>query len=142
MRSDSVERLHAVEGNDDDRSASHDTIIAVHPDGVNDMVPTNQDISKFLLRRCLPTMVTTLFERTDVDVRIGVTQAPRELTLELPDDLDRADLKSKIEAALSGAVDVLWLTDRRSRDVGVSSAKIAYVEIGTPEGERKIGFGG
>lgn len=87
-------------------------------------------------------MVATLFERTDVDVRIGVTQAPRELTLELPDDLDRADLKSKVEAALSGAVDVLWLTDRRNRDIGVCSAKIAYVEIGTPEGERKIGFGG
>ena len=87
-------------------------------------------------------MGTTLFERTDVDVRIGVTQAPRELTLELPDDLDRADLKSKIEAALSGAVEVLWLTDRRNRDIGVCSAKIAYVEIGTPEGERKIGFGG
>ena len=65
-------------------------------------------------------MVTTLFERTDVDVRIGVTQAPRELTLELADDLDRDALKTKIEAALSGAVDVLWLTDRRNRDVGVS----------------------
>ena len=87
-------------------------------------------------------MGANLFERTDVDVRIGVTQAPRELTLELPDDNDRADLKSKIEAALSGAVDVLWLTDRRNRDIGVCSAKIAYVEIGTPEGERKIGFGG
>ena len=60
----------------------------------------------------------------------------------LADDLDREALKTKIEAALSGAVDVLWLTDRRNRDVGVRSAKIAYVEIGTPEGERKIGFGG
>lgn len=84
----------------------------------------------------------TLIERTDVDVRIGVTQAPRELSLELADDLDREALKTKIEAALSGAVDVLWLTDRRNRDVGVPSAKIAYVEIGTPDGERKIGFGG
>ena len=33
-----------------------------------------------------------------MDVRIGVTQAPRELTLELPDDLDREALKTKIEA--------------------------------------------
>ena len=79
-------------------------------------------------------MVATLIERTDVDVRIGVTQAPRELTLELADDLDREALKTKIEAALSGAVDVLWLTDRRNRDVGVSSAKIAYVEIAWPSG--------
>jgi hypothetical protein len=87
-------------------------------------------------------MVATLIERTDVDVRIGVTQAPRELTLELADDLDREALKTKVEAALSGAVDVLWLTDRRNREIGVCSEKIAYVEIGTPDSERKIGFGG
>ncbi len=86
--------------------------------------------------------VCTSIERTDVDVRIGVTQAPRELTLELADDLDREALKVKIEAALSGAVDVLWLTDKRNRDVGVCAAKIAYIEIGTPDGDRKIGFGG
>jgi hypothetical protein len=77
-----------------------------------------------------------------VDVRIGVTQAPRELTIELPDDLDREALKTKVEAALAGAVDVLWLTDKRNRDVGVSSAKIAYIEIGSPDGDRKIGFSG
>jgi hypothetical protein len=87
-------------------------------------------------------MVANSFERTDVDVRIGVTQAPREITLELADDLDREALKSKIESALTGATEVLWLTDKRNRDVGVCSAKIAYVEIGTPEGDRKIGFGG
>lgn len=77
-----------------------------------------------------------------MDVRIGVTQAPRELTVELADDLDREALKAKIEAALSGAVDVLWLTDKRQRDVGVSAAKIAYIEIGSPDGDRKIGFSG
>jgi hypothetical protein len=80
-------------------------------------------------------------ERTDVDLRIGVTQAPREITLELPDDLDRAELKSKIDAALSGATDVLWLTDKRNRDIGVAAAKIAYIEIGTADGDRRIGFG-
>jgi hypothetical protein len=81
-------------------------------------------------------------ERTDVDVRIGVTQAPRELTVELADDVDREELKTKIEAALAGAVDVLWLTDKRNRDVGVSAAKIGYIEIGSPDGDRKIGFSG
>src|SRR4051794_14860181 len=43
-----------------------------------------------------------------VDVRIGVTQAPREISIEVADDVDRDDVKSKIEAALAGAVDVLW----------------------------------
>ena len=44
-----------------------------------------------------------------VDVRIGVTQAPRELNIELPDDTDRAELKAKVEAALAGATDVSHL---------------------------------
>jgi hypothetical protein len=76
-----------------------------------------------------------------VDVRIGVTQAPREISLEV-DDADRDDLKSRVEAALSGVTDVLWVTDKRGRDVGVPAAKIAYVEVGSAEGERRIGFGG
>jgi len=77
-----------------------------------------------------------------VDVRIGVTQAPREINVELADDVDRDAVKNQVEAALAGAVDVLWLSDKKGRDVGVPAAKIAYVEIGTPEGERRIGFGG
>ncbi len=77
-----------------------------------------------------------------MDVRIGVTQAPRELTVELPDDLDRNELTSRVEAALSGASDVLWLTDKKGRDIGVAAAKIAYIEIGTVDGDRRIGFGG
>lgn len=76
-----------------------------------------------------------------VDIRIGITQAAREISLEQNDD-ERDATKSKVEAALSGAVDVLWLVDKRGRTVGVSTAKIAYVEIGSVEGDRKIGFGG
>ena len=76
-----------------------------------------------------------------MDVRIGVTQAPRELTVEVPDD-ERDDTVKQIEAALSGAVEVLWLTDKRGKRVGVPSAKIAYIEVGTNDGDRRIGFGG
>jgi hypothetical protein len=76
-----------------------------------------------------------------VDVRIGVTQAPRELNVEVPDD-ERDDVRAKVDAALSGATDVLWIKDKRGRDVGVPSAKIAYVELGTADGDRRIGFGG
>jgi hypothetical protein len=77
-----------------------------------------------------------------VDVRIGVTQAPREINVELADDADRDDLKSRVEAALAGATDVLWITDKRGKDVGIPSAKIAYVELGSADSERRIGFGG
>jgi Protein of unknown function (DUF3107) len=76
-----------------------------------------------------------------VDVRIGVTQAPRELTIEMPDDERDATVKT-IEAALAGATDVLWLVDKRGKRVGVPSAKLAYIELGPNDGDRRIGFGG
>lgn len=76
-----------------------------------------------------------------MDVRIGVTQSAKELTLELADDTDREELKGRISAALSDEDGVLWLTDRRGRDVAVPTAKVGYVEIGSPEDSRHIGFG-
>lgn len=76
-----------------------------------------------------------------MDVRIGVTQAPRELTVEMPDATHDETVQS-VEAALSGAVDVLWLVDKRGRRIGVPAAKIAYVELGSNDGDRRIGFGG
>ena len=36
----------------------------------------------------------------------------------------------------------LWLTDRRGRQYGVPVDKLAYVEIGSSEASRRIGFGG
>ncbi len=77
-----------------------------------------------------------------MDIRIGVIQSPRELSLELADDVDRADLQARITAVMSGASDALWLTDRKGRDVAVAGSKIAYVELGTVDGARRIGFGG
>ena len=77
-----------------------------------------------------------------MDVRIGVTQVSREINIELADTADRDALKAQADAALSGAVDTLWLTDKKGREIGVTASKIAYIEIGTTEGERRIGFGG
>ena len=76
-----------------------------------------------------------------MDVRIGVTQAPREVSVELAEDTVVDELVAQIDAALKGASDVLWLTDKRGRRVAVPAAKIAYVELGTPDGDRRIGFG-
>lgn len=76
-----------------------------------------------------------------MDIRIGVTQAAREISLELADS-ERDATKAKIEASLSGAADVLWLVDKKGKSVAVPSAKIAYVEIGSTESDRRIGFGG
>lgn len=78
-----------------------------------------------------------------MDVRIGVTQAAREITLELDDEAPtRESLRKAVDAALSGATDTLWVTDKRGRQVGVPSSKIAYVDIGSSETDRRMGFGG
>ena len=46
-----------------------------------------------------------------MDIRIGVSETPKEITIELSDDTDLKKLKD-IDAALSGEV-VFWLTGQR-----------------------------
>jgi len=76
-----------------------------------------------------------------VDVRIGIVQSPKELEVELADDADRDAVIAEIESSLSGGDAVLWLTDRKGRRVAVPVAKVAYVEVGAPTNERRVGFG-
>lgn len=77
-----------------------------------------------------------------MDLRIGLTQSAKELEVHLPDDADQAAVRAQVEDALSGKAETVWFTDRKGRLVGVVAAKLAYVEIGSPEDERRIGFGG
>ena len=74
-----------------------------------------------------------------MDVRIGITQTPKEIELEMSEDGDA--VKKAVESAVSAGDTLLWLTDRRGRRVGVPAAKIAYVEIGSPSEDRRVGFG-
>jgi hypothetical protein len=76
-----------------------------------------------------------------VDVRIGITQTPKELEVEMGDDTDLDKVVAEIEKLLKTGDGVLWLTDRRGRRVGVPVVKVAYVEVGAPSGDRRVGFG-
>ncbi|MEO5973896.1 MAG: DUF3107 domain-containing protein [Ilumatobacteraceae bacterium] len=77
-----------------------------------------------------------------MDIRIGITHAPREISIEIEDDETAVNqIKALAEAALSGMSTTFTVTDRRGRQVVVPSAKIAYVEFGAPDGDRKLGFG-
>lgn len=76
-----------------------------------------------------------------MDVRIGVTYTGKELEIELADDADRDALTKQIDAAIGGDSSMLWLTDRKGKTVGVPAEKIAYVEIGRAQSDRKVGFG-
>ena len=75
-----------------------------------------------------------------MDVRIGLIQNAKELELQLEDDADAVALRTQVDAALTSG-GTLWLTDRKGRQVGVAAEKLAYVEIGSPEDGRRIGFG-
>ncbi|MFZ0668579.1 MAG: DUF3107 domain-containing protein [Acidimicrobiales bacterium] len=76
-----------------------------------------------------------------MDVRIGIVQTMKELEVVLPEEADRGDLLKNIESTLGNSDGVLQLTDRRGRLVVVPVARIAYIEVGAPEQERRVGFG-
>jgi len=76
-----------------------------------------------------------------VDVRIGIVQSAKEVEVELADDIDRDSVIAEIEGSLAKAEGVLWFTDRRGRRVAVPVGRVAYVEVGAPVSERKVGFG-
>lgn len=77
-----------------------------------------------------------------MELRISVSHSVRDIALELEsDDKSRAAARKAVEEALAGKVEVLWLKDRRGREVAVPAEKIAFVEFGAPDGERRLGFG-
>jgi hypothetical protein len=76
-----------------------------------------------------------------VDVRIGITHTPKELEVEMPDDADLDKVVADIEKLLKTGDGVLWLTDRKGRRVGIPVVKVAYVEVGAPSSDRRVGFG-
>jgi hypothetical protein len=74
-----------------------------------------------------------------MEVHIGVVYSARELNVETDEDVD--SVTATIEDATSKGDAFLWLTDKKGRRVGVPIDKIAYVEIVTDAGARKVGFG-
>lgn len=76
-----------------------------------------------------------------MDVRIGISQVPREIEVEMADGTSADELVAKIETALSKDSGILWLSDKRGRKVGVPAAKLAYVELDTASESRRVGFG-
>ena len=75
-----------------------------------------------------------------MELRIGIADNPQPITVTLPDDADREIIKESVEAALSGAAPVLWLTDDKGREIAVAASRLTHVEMGPP-GSHPIGFG-
>ena len=76
-----------------------------------------------------------------MEIRIGVTQSPKEIEIDLADDTAGDDLVEQITSSVGAEGSMLWLTDRKGRRVGVPSPRIAYVELSSATEERRVGFG-
>lgn len=63
-----------------------------------------------------------------MEVKIGVTHAPRELLVESSED--QQSVEQQVTEALTGSGAVLSLTDAKGRRIVVPGDRIAYVEIG------------
>jgi hypothetical protein len=74
-----------------------------------------------------------------VEIRIGIVNAPRELSFESAQSAE--ELTEQIQAGLTSGTGILKLSDDKGRVYIVPTAGIAYVEVGTEE-SRRIGFVG
>jgi hypothetical protein len=74
-----------------------------------------------------------------MEIRIGVIYTARELVLDVAESPEQ--VTKAIEDALGGTTSMLWLTDKKGKQVGVPTDKIAFVEIASDAGDRQVGFG-
>lgn len=72
-----------------------------------------------------------------MEVKIGVQNVNRELVLDT--DQEGADIEQAVAKALDGGDAHIVLSDVKGRRVIVPTAKIAYVELGSPT-SGQVGF--
>ena len=77
-------------------------------------------------------------EGVTVEVKIGITDSPRELVLASAQT--PAEVEELVDAAVSDGSGLLRLSDERGRRFLIHTSKIAYVEIGVADA-RRVGFG-
>jgi hypothetical protein len=72
-----------------------------------------------------------------VDIRIGITNSPREITFE--SDQTAADVEALVAEALSAGSQFVKLSDNKGKVFIVPTASFAYIELGS-ELSRRVGF--
>jgi hypothetical protein len=72
-----------------------------------------------------------------VEVKIGVADSPRELTVSTADSPD--EVEALIVEAMRNTQGMLTLIDDKGRRYMVPTARVAYIEIG-PGDSRRVGF--
>ncbi|MEO7016084.1 MAG: DUF3107 domain-containing protein [Leifsonia sp.] len=74
-----------------------------------------------------------------MEIRIGIVNAPRELSFESAQTVD--EIAEQAQASLTSGTGFLRLTDDKAKVYLVPVAGVAYIEIGSDE-SRRIGFVG
>ena len=72
-----------------------------------------------------------------MEVKIGVADSPRELTVSTADSPDQ--IEALVTEALRNTQGLLTLVDDKGRRYVVPASRVAYVEIG-PADSRRVGF--
>ena len=72
-----------------------------------------------------------------VDIRIGITNSPREINLE--SSQSAADVEATVTAALASEAKFFKLVDQKGNIYVVPLATFGYLEIGSEE-SRRVGF--
>ena len=74
-----------------------------------------------------------------MEIRIGIVNAPRELSFESNQTVD--EIAELVQSSFAGDTGFLRLTDDKGKVYLIPTSGIAYVEIGSDEA-RRIGFVG
>jgi hypothetical protein len=77
-------------------------------------------------------------EGATVEVKIGITDSPRELVFSSAQT--PGEVEDLVSAALREGSGLVSLSDDKGRRFLIQTTKIAYVEIGAADG-RRVGFG-
>jgi hypothetical protein len=72
-----------------------------------------------------------------VEVKIGVADSPRELTVSTADSPEK--IQAMVTDALRNTAGLLTLVDDKGRRYLVPASRVAYIEIG-PADSRRVGF--
>lgn len=72
-----------------------------------------------------------------MDIKIGLADSPRELTISSPGEQE--EILAQVTRAIEGGEPTVSLSDDRGRKYVVRTEKISYVEVGTATA-RTVGF--
>jgi uncharacterized protein DUF3107 len=74
-----------------------------------------------------------------MEVKLGVTENPKELEIDVDQSAD--EVAKTVEDALSVGARMLWLVDNKGRRVGIPVERLAYIEFGEENRDKRVGFG-